>query len=92
MRIFNLLTLFALLCLSSCSSKQGPSTFENGIFRRDVAQVSLNAGKISRIAKESERNLEEMKIIKERVTPPTQTQEEEKAPETETTPKENHSS
>ena len=77
MRIFILLILFALLCLNSCAPKEVPTTFENGIFRRDVAQVSLNASKIAKINKECERNLEEIKAVKERVVPPESSHEEE---------------
>ena len=59
-------TLTFLLSISSCATK-GPTTFETGIFNRNVGQVSLNTKKIAKNTKEVEQNLEETREVSQRV-------------------------
>ena len=89
MKIFSIITLFALLGLNSCARK-GPTVFEVGIFNRDVAQVSLNTKKIEKNTKECEQNLEETKAIKARVAGYETKPEPEEAPKPEEKEQEKH--
>ncbi len=89
MKKFSLVTFLYILGLNACTPK-GPTVFEVGIFNRDVAQVALNTKKIEKNAKQSERNLEEIKVIKSRVAGDETKPEPEEAPKTEEKEQEKH--
>lgn len=69
MKIFLIITTLLSLSLNACAPK-GPTTFEKGIFQRDVAQVSLNTKKIAKNTKECELVLDEIKEVQTRVGTP----------------------
>ena len=68
------IALTSLIAICSCAPK-GPTTFETGIFNRNVGQVSLNTKKISKNTKEIEHNLEETRAVSQRMGAPEKKEE-----------------
>lgn len=63
---FIFLAVNLIICASACASKT-PSTFESGIFERNVSQVTINSKHIEKNTKQIENNLNEVKEVQTRL-------------------------